>query len=144
MSDPNYEKYAAQWAIASIRNDRKIWAAHAETIWKAINNNNLNDEDTAYWCRLIAKDVVENVIEKRAEGRDDRALQALKLAGSKAKTVTEQMFVWSWLLIHAQDAPKNTIERDKRLLAAMQAAGLYSGVSVKDAMKRLKRLLQQA
>lgn len=142
MSDPNYEKYAVQWAIDLIRKDKTIWAIHAETIWKAINNNNLNDEDTAYWCRLIAKDVVENVIEKRVEGRDDRALHSLKLVGSHAKTVTERMFVWSWLLIHAQDAPADKIERDKRLLAAMQAAGLYSGVSVKDAMKRLKRLLQ--
>jgi hypothetical protein len=143
MNDPNYEKYAAQLAIASIRNEPKISTTHAETIWKAINNNNLNDEDTAYWCRLIAKDVVENVIEKRHEGRDDRALQALKLAGRQAKTVTEQMFVWSWLLTHAQDAPTDKIERDKRLLAAMKAAGLYAGVSVKAAMKRLKRLLQQ-
>lgn len=143
MSDPNYEKYAAQWAIASIRNEPKIWAIHAETIWKAINNNNLNDEDTAYWCRLIAKDVVKNVIENRIEGRDDRALHSLKLVGNHAKTVTEQMFVWSWLLIHEQDAPTSTIERDKRLLAAMQAAGLYDGVKVKDAMKRLKRLLQK-
>jgi hypothetical protein len=143
MSDPNYEKYAARAALAQITEDGRICTTRAETIWSAIDNGSLDDGDTAYWCRLIAKGVVKDVITKREEGRDDRALQALKLAGRQHTTLTEQAFVWSWLLIHAQDAPTNTIERDKRLLAAMQAAGLYSGVPVKDAMKRLKRLLQK-
>ncbi|MEY3635244.1 MAG: hypothetical protein RLZZ61_1654 [Pseudomonadota bacterium] len=143
MSGANYGKYAAQAAIAQIKENGRICATRAETIWSAIDNGNLDDADTAYWCRLIAKGVVKDVIQKREEGRDDRALQALKLAGRRHTTLTEQAFAWSWLQLHAQDAPTDKIERDKRLLAAMQAAGLYSGVSVKDAMKRLKRLLQQ-
>jgi hypothetical protein len=143
MGGLNYETYAARIAIAQIKEDGRIGAIRAETIWSAIDNGNLDDADTAYWCRLIAKGVVKDVIQKREEGRDDRALQALKLAGRRHTTLTEQAFVWSWLQMHAQDAPTDKIERDKRLLAAMQAAGLYSGVSVKDAMKRLKRLLHQ-
>jgi hypothetical protein len=143
MSDPNYEKYAARMAIAQIKVDGKFNATRAETIWSAIDNGNLDDADTAYWCRLIAKGVVQDVIKKPEEGRDDRALQALKLAGRQPTTLTEQAFVWSWLQIHAQDALTDKIERDKRLLAAMQAAGLYDGVKVKSAMKRLKRLLQK-
>lgn len=55
-----------------------------DTIWRAIAAGVLSDEDTARWARIVAADVVKNVIENKEmpEDRPRRALSALQLSGS--------------------------------------------------------------
>jgi hypothetical protein len=76
-----------------------------DTIWRAIAAGVLSDEDTARWARIVAADVVKNVIDNKEvpEERPRRALSALQLSGQAdehfiEKSDLERMISWEQYL----------------------------------------------
>jgi hypothetical protein len=136
-------------SLAATRKDGKRSSERSEAIWRAIDADVLCDADVARWCRLIAKDVVANVIADRSERRDDRALQALRL-GRNIQNHAEKAFVRQWLAywdlgaFQAQHEGKpRPAKKEKRLLAAMRAEGFYDGLTDENAKKRIKTILRE-
>jgi hypothetical protein len=141
--------HLAYVSLVATLKDGKRSSERSEAIWRAIDADVLCDADVAQWCRLIAKDVVENVIADRRERRDDRALQALRL-GRNIQNADEKAFVKQWLgywtlsALQAQQEGKPKPAKKKiRLLAAMRAEGFYDGLNDKNAMKRIDTILSE-
>ena len=85
--DPDQAERLALEAIDALRSfdpdKKKPDRGPPDTIWRAIDAGVLSDENTVKWARIVAADVVKNVIDNKADSQDrpKRALLALKLHG---------------------------------------------------------------
>jgi hypothetical protein len=120
-----------------------------DIIWRAIADQVLSDEDTAYWARLVAKDVVSMVLDDASdqENRPKRALKALQLNGKLdfnfseiAALQLEVDLLMAVERIEGKDhVPLSPAEAGKRLAVL----GFGRGVSQKALNDRAGRMLKK-
>ena len=85
---------AALGAFRTFDTDQKTkYRGPVDTIWRAIHAGVLSDEDTIKWARIVAHDVVKNVIDDKGdpENRPKRALKALQISGIDKKHYIEKI-----------------------------------------------------
>jgi hypothetical protein len=116
-----------------------------DAIWRAIAAGILVDKDAALWAKIVATDVVKNVIDKKdnAEDRPKRALAALKLSGREERHYSDLMALQGFLAIRripsllcgTYHAPESPAELAKTL----KEQGYFKGLSDRQAADVIRK-----
>lgn len=118
-----------------------------DTIWRAIAAGVLSDEDTARWARIVAADVVKNVLDDKEvpEDRPRRALSALQLSSRGAdhyieRKELERMMGWERFRAHLRG--EAYVNRGPAEAARMLSAeGHFEGLTIREMTNRVGKWL---
>lgn len=150
MSDKiDCDEQLALAALSALRhfdwNTEKPSRGAVDTIWRAIAQELLSEEETTRWARQIAKSVVQNVIEDKSADRPKRALIALRLHGKAEPDFVSRSILMSEMalpnlgaVLHGKDFRPPTQSKAADIL---RDHGLYSDISRKAGNDRARTIL---
>lgn len=125
-----------------------------DLVWQLAADDKLTTQEKALWTEIIAKRVMRLVINQPTGATDqngkqpqraERALRALGLFGQADENYDAEQHLLLLLdfIPLAKRRSGDNRALDTRLAVAMQAAGYYPNVSLKNAINRVKRLREK-
>lgn len=119
-----------------------------DAIWRAIAAGILVDEDAAQWAKIVARDVVENVIDTKddPEDRPKRALAALKLSGREERHYSDLLALKGFVAmrrIHSLLRDTHHAESPAELAKALKKQGYFKHLSERQAADVVRKWLGQ-
>ncbi len=135
-------------AVSALRsfsrsNPRTLRRSRVDAIWRAVAAGILSDEDAARWAKIVAEDVVKNVIDKKnpPEDRPKRALAALQLSGREQKLCSGLRLLDSAMQVIEPEAHGRNRARQSpaKQAKALMKWGHFEGGTEKQAADKIRK-----
>lgn len=114
-----------------------------DAIWRAVAAGILFDEDAARWAKIVAEDVVKNVIDKKdePENRPKRALAALQLSGREERHCSDWQVLESAIQVIERWAHGGhyTAQSPAQRAKALREWGYFDGLTDRQAADKVRK-----
>lgn len=114
-----------------------------DAIWRAIDAGIMSDEDAARWAKIVAEDVVKNVINKKdePENRPKRALAALQLSGREERHGSDWQVLESAIQVigRLEHGGHYVPQSPAQLAKTLKAWGYFDGLTDRQAADKVRK-----